>query len=181
MRRVGVVLFLSALFLVGWFAVHDVSLELDKLQIGKANLPDMSFERLEFQRDLDGVEWTAKVERAERRDKEIRLFSLDITGLESEERRWSLYAPTGIVWEERRRAVLSAVRGSIVRGSEIAFFEAPRVEWSEGETEVFFAEGASFRQSRFFFQGTLVRASFSGVFSAEKGASFTWSVPEKTE
>ena len=181
MKRAGLVVLLLALFWVVWLAVQDVSLELDDLKVGKANLPDMSFERLEFQRELEGVEWTASVDRAERRGKEISLVSLDVSGVEDEGRRWSLQAPKGVFLEELRRAELSDVRGALILGSETAFFEAPKAEWVEGETEVLFAEGASFRRGNLSFQGNLVRASFTGMFSAEKGASVTWSVPEKTE
>ncbi len=181
MRRIGLVVFLTAVFSIGWFAVRDVSLELDHLTVQKANLPDMSLEKVEFQRDVDGVEWTARVERIERRGSEIRLLSLDISGIEDEERRWTLYAPSGVFLEDRRKAVLSDVRGSVANGETIAFFAAPSAEWSEGDTDVVFAEGASYRRSDLFFEGNSVRVSFSGVFSAEKGASFTWLLPEKTE
>ncbi len=181
MKRIALVLFLSGLFLIGWFAVQDVSLELDGIRIERANLPDMSLERVEFQREVDGVEWTAKVELVERRGGEIRLLSLDVTGSENARRRWTLHAPAGVFLEERGQVVLSDMRGSIVAGGETAFFEASRAEWNDGETEVLFVEGAAFRRSDFFFEGSVVRASFSGVFSAEKGASFTWSVPKKTE
>jgi hypothetical protein len=181
MKRLGFVVFLTLLFLIGWFAVRDVSLELDHLTIEKANLPDMSLEKVEFQREVEGVEWTAKVERAERRGNEIRLLSLDVVGIGSEKRRWTLQAPTGLFLEERRKAVLSDVRGSVTTGETVAFFEAPEAEWSEGGTEVLFEDGAAFRRSDFYFQGNSVRVSFSGVFSAEKGASFTWVLPEDAE
>ncbi|NLD97443.1 MAG: hypothetical protein GX635_10000 [Synergistaceae bacterium] len=181
MKRIGFVVFLTLLFLMGWFAVRDVSLELDHLTVEKANLPDMSLEKVEFQREVEGVEWTATIERAERRGKEIRLLSLDIAGIGSEKQRWSLQAPTGLFLEERGKAVLSDVRGSVATGESVAYFEAPEAEWSEGATEVLFVDGASFRRSDFYFEGNSVRVSFSGVFSAEKGASFTWIMPENTE
>ena len=181
MKRIGFVVFLTLLFLMGWFAVRDVSLELDHLTVEKANLPDMSLEKVEFQREVEGVEWTATIERAERRGKEIRLLSLDIAGIGSEKQRWSLQAPTGLFLEERGKAVLSDVRGSVATGESVAYFEAPEAEWSEGATEVLFVDGASFRRSDFYFQGNSVRVSFSGVFSAEKGASFTWFLPENVE
>ena len=99
----------------------------------------------------------------------------------SEKQRWSLHAPTGLFLEERRKAVLSEVRGSVATGETVAFFEAPEAEWSEGTTEVLFVDGAAFRRSDLYFEANLVRVSFSGVFSAEKGASFTWIMPENTE
>ena len=181
MKRIGFIVFLTLLFLMGWFAVRDVSLELDHLTVEKANLPDMSLEKVEFQREVEGVEWTATIERAERRGNEIRLLSLDIVGIESEKQRWSLQAPTGLFLEERGKAVLSDVRGSVATGESVAYFKAPEAEWSEGATEVLFVDGASFRRSEFYFEGNSVRVSFSGVFSAEKGASFTWIMPENTE
>ena len=181
MRRVFTGLFLVAAALMAWYAAHDASLDTDRLSVDRANLPDMSLEALEFQREEGGVEWTVKVALAEKRGGEIRLASLDVTAVRGSEESISLRSPSGVFREEEGTAVLYDVTGSVHRDGEVGLFEAPEADWIRGDDEVTFAKGAVFRREGLLFEGNMVRASFSGAFSAEKGASVSWSVPESSD
>ncbi len=181
MRRVGRALLLAAAFVVVWYAARDASLEVDALSVGRADLPDMSLERVRFQREEDGVEWTASVNLVEHRGEEIRLESLELSALEDGRRRAGLSSPFGVFSERERVVRLSDVEGSFVFGDRSGFFEAPEARWADGEREVLFEKGASFSSDGLHFEGSVVRVTFSGVFSAEKGASFSWSPPENQD
>lgn len=181
MRRAGLVILLVAAFVAVWYAVRDASLDVDRLSIDRASLPDLSLERVEFQREEDGVEWKASAGLVERRGEEIRLVSLDVSAAEEGRGSFSLISPAGVFSEKERTALLTDVRGSMAAGEATGYFEAPEATWTDGEREVVFAKGASFRSDGIVFEGSTVRVTFSGVFSAEKGASFSWSPPEKQD
>ncbi len=174
LRRIvlGLLVLLAVAYFV-WGALRDLALELGAGRISKG-IPDSILENISVEREIDAGTVKGYVGKIERGKDWAVLFDLDGELLMRNGQRWTLKAPTGRYFDEKREADLTEPTGTMAGEGFLFDYGAPVASWSHASGRIVFPRGFRAWGPQGTLEATHMEVLPEGVAEASRGAVITW-------
>ena len=135
-----VVTVLFAIIIIAYI-IHDVRLNEEILKLSTTDTPEIRIENVRFERDMFGSLWKINIPSLERQKEIIRILSIDITRIFSNDETWRIKGNSGEYIENSEKAALNGVSGHIVLDGHVLEILATRVSWEKSGDLVILSDG----------------------------------------
>ncbi|AER66320.1 hypothetical protein Tlie_0585 [Thermovirga lienii DSM 17291] len=137
-------------------------------------VPDVTLEDVEVQRDISGDLWTLHAERAQRFGDKNNLELIKVKSVTKDGALWFMDAPRGTVTDDGKVAELWNVKGRAEKFNPPFSWKGKKAQWNQEGNCWLFPEGLSIEGRDFFAEGSLGVVEMSGKVTLEGGAYARW-------
>jgi hypothetical protein len=158
-------------------ALRDLALEFTAGRIPKG-IPDSILENISVERTLDAGVASARIGKIERGADWATLYDIDGTMDMTNGQRWTLKAPTGRFFDEKREADLTTPTGTMTGDGLFFNYAAPVASWSQASGRIVFARGFRAWGPSGSLEGQHMELLPEGIVEVSQGAVLIWTESE---
>jgi len=140
----------------------------------RKDVPDVTLEDVEVQRDISGDLWTLQAERAQRFGEKNNLEVIRVKSSTKNGALWFMDAPKGTVTDDGKVAELWDVEGRAEKFTHPFSWRGKKAQWDQDGNRWLFPEGLSIEGKDFFAEGASGVVEMSGRVTLEGGAYARW-------